>query len=279
MGESVVVTGNRDMVKVHIHTEDPGPVLTFGISLGTLRQITVENLDEQHQDFISLQRTEQEVPEVDILAVTWGDGFTKVFQSLGARGIVPTGEVMNPSARELLECIEGLSAKEVIVLPNNPNVIPVAEQTATLASKPIHVIRSRTLPQGIAAILAFNPDESAEVNVPAMSNALGTVSTVAITKAIRSSSVKGVQVQKGGYIGLVDDVLVCSGRSIAKVLLESLQHADIDNRSLVTLFWGNGVSEAQATRTANRIRKDFPDIEVEPMSGAQPLYQYILSVE
>ena len=279
MGESVVVTGNQDMAKVHIHTADPGPVFSFGISLGTLRQITVENLDEQHQDFISLQRTEQEVPEVDILAVTWGDGFTKVFQSLGARGIVPTGEVMNPSAREILEGVDELAANEVIILPNNPNVIPVAEQAATLASKPIHVIRSRTLPQGIVAILAFNPDESAGVNVSAMSKALSTISTIAITKAIRSSSVKGVQVQKGGYIGLVDDVLVCSGRSIAKVLLESLQHADIDNRCLVTLFWGNGVSEAQAARTAKLIQKDFPNIEVESMQGAQPLYQYILSIE
>jgi hypothetical protein len=278
MGDSTVVTGDENLVKVHVHTDDPGPVLSLGVSLGRLHQITVENLDEQHRDFIAQQKVE-EAKEVAVLAVTWGEGFTKVFESLGVGGIVSTGQVMNPSAREILKCVEGLAAKEVIVLPNNPNVIPVAEQAAALASKKAHVIPSRTLPQGIAAILAFNPDEDIEANLGAMKSSLNTVSTVAITRATRSSTVKKVRVQKGRYIGLVDDDLVCSGRSIAKVLIEALQHTQIADSNLVTLYWGNGADQAKAKRVARKIQEDYPNVEVEVMCGAQPLYQYIASVE
>lgn len=279
LGESVVVTGDKELVKVHVHTPDPGAVLSYAAALGTLRQVTVENLDAQHEEFVSQHMKGHETREVDILTVTWGEGFTRVFQSLGVQGIVPTGKVMNPSAREILAHIEALAAKQVVVLPNNPNVIPVAQQAAALASKPVHVIKSRTLPQGISALLAFNPDQTIKNNLAAMKKALTSVSTVAITRAIRSTSVKGIKVRKGGFIGLVDDDLVCSGRSASKVLLEALAHANARLGSLVTLYWGNGVDQSDADKVAKQIRKDYPNLEVEVLWGAQPLYQYIVSVE
>jgi DAK2 domain fusion protein YloV len=279
MGESVVVTGSDKLVKIHIHTADPGPVLTLGISLGTLRQITVENLDTQHRDFISRNLEAPELKDVGVLAVTWGEGFTKVYKSLGVAGILPTGETMNPSAREVLDCVRSMALKEVIVLPNNPNVIPVAQQAAALAGKPVYVVPSRTLPQGIAAVLAFNPDEPVKSNLMAMKKALGTIATIAVTRAIRPSSVNDIKIRKGNYIGLVDDNLVHSGGSLKKVLFETLEHTDIRKGSLVTLYWGTEVDEEQAEKVAKEIRKEYSNVEVEVMWGAQPLYHFIASLE
>jgi len=216
---------------------------------------------------------------VGVLAVTWGEGFAKVFESLGAVGIVRTGTTMNPSARELVDCIHQAAAEEVIILPNNPNVIPVAEQAASLARKPAHVVPSRTLPQGIASLLTFNPEESAGENLPGMESSLDTVHTLAITKAVRPSSVGGVQVRKGDYVGLLDDDLVCADRSLHKVLLELFRKTRLGSGGLVTLYWGDSINEAQAKRAAKQIQKDHPDVEVELIWGGQPLYQYIASVE
>ena len=279
LADSVVVVGDENLVKAHVHTDDPGPVLSLAVSLGSLGQVSIENIDEQHREFAARHREERERKVVGVLAVTWGEGFAKVFESLGAVGIVRTGTTMNPSARELVDCIHRVAAEEVIILPNNPNVIPVAEQATSLARKPAHVVPSRTLPQGIASLLAFNPEESADENLPGMESSLDTVHTLAITRAVRPSSVGGVQVRKGDYVGLLDDDLECAGRSLHKVLSKLFGKTRLGSGGLVTLYWGDSINEAQAKRAARQIQKDHPNVEVELIWGGQPLYQYIASVE
>ena len=303
MAHSTVVVGTPELAKVHVHTEDPGRVISFGVSLGTLAQVSAENIDQQHQEFVALHRgqaqraegsTEETARAISdsgtaVVATTWGDGFTELFQALGCSAVVRGGQTMNPSTKELLDAGRSTGAKDVILLPNNSNIIPAARQAVELANESasedpskgqrLHVIPSRTIPQGVAALLAFNSEEDMEENLSAMNRALGTVKTVEVTQAVRPATLNGIVVEKGQYIGLVDGDLATTGDSALATLQQALAKLEPTAGRLITLYRGEAISEDDGGEAANALREANPGAEVELVYGGQPLYQFIASLE
>ncbi|MBI2856471.1 MAG: DAK2 domain-containing protein [Chloroflexi bacterium] len=279
MARSTVVVGSDTLVKVHVHTPDPGPVLSYAVALGTISQVSIVSMDEQHQEFVAARRREQEVRHVGILAVASGQGISNVFLDSGASAILAGGDTMNPSTREIMEAAEGIAAEHVIILPNNPNVVPAAEQAVSLSSRSIRVVPTRSIPQGIAAILAFNSQMDHNANGAAMEKASSSVVSGAVCAAARPTSIGGVTVKDGQFIGLLERQLVVAGDDPSSVLLDLVDKTRPKDGALVTLYWGADTNGDDAEKAAQELIRRFPGIEVEVVEGNQPYYNYIVSVE
>ena len=283
MGDCALVVGDPTTLKVHVHVHDPGIPISYGAGLGSLRDVVVEDMQAQYQEFIVEQRGPaqicQEIEGIGIVAVVPGDGLARVFQSLGVHAIVRGGQTMNPSTKDLLEASENLPTDQIVILPNNRNVILAANQTCTLSDKSVAVIPSRFVTEGIAALLAFNYQADLETNVAAMTDALGDVETGEITFANRSATVDGVQVDEGEVIGLHNGTLKVKGEIVENVVRALLKEMSSDQHEIVTLYYGEGVSEGEAEQLADLLRQDWPEQEIEVVAGGQPHYPYILSVE
>jgi DAK2 domain fusion protein YloV len=285
-GVSTVVAGDEKMLKVHTHTEWPGKILDYGVSIGSLLDINIENLQEQSLNYAAESEAEHAqddmqplTQQIATVAVVSGSGFEKVFQGLGVSSIVPGGQTMNPSTEELLAAVQAVPARQVILLPNNSNVILSARQVPGLCDKEIYVVPTDTMPQGIAALIRFNFAADFETNCKAMTEAATSIHTAEITTAVRSVQIGGVRVREGDYIGLVDGNLTMAGADIQRVIRETLQHMDIQNFEIVTLYYGEGVSAKEAEETARRIKQLYSQLEIEVVEGGQPHYAYILSAE
>ena len=284
MGECPLVVGDPAMIKVHVHVPDPGVPISYGASLGSLRDVVVEDMQAQYQDFIveremSPSSSPQISQGIGVVAVTPGDGLARVFQSLGVSAVVRGGQTMNPSTKDLLEATEHLLASQVVLLPNNGNVILAAEQARELSSKPIAVIPCRTVPQGIAALLAINYQDDFETNVAAMTSAMTDIETGEITTATRSATINGVQVADGQIIGLHNGKLKVTGTKIEEVAQALLKEMNSADREIITLYYGEAVSQDDANALADLLQQNWPDQEIEVIAGGQPHYYYILSVE
>jgi len=285
-GVSTVVAGDEKMLKVHTHTEWPGKILDYGVSIGSLLDINIENLQEQSLNYAAESEAEHAQDDMQPLthqiatvAVVSGSGFEKVFQGLGVSSIVPGGQTMNPSTEELLAAVQAVPARQVILLPNNSNVILSARQVPGLCDKEIYVVPTDTMPQGIAALIRFNFAADFETNCKAMTEAATSIHTAEITTAVRSVQIGGVRVREGDYIGLVDGNLTMAGADIQRVIRETLQRMDIQNFEIVTLYYGEGISAKEAEETARRIKQLYSQLEIEVVEGGQPHYAYILSAE
>jgi DAK2 domain fusion protein YloV len=284
MGECPLVVGDPVTVKVHVHVPDPGVPISFGASLGSLRDVVVEDMQAQYQDFIverdlAKSTVPQPSQQIGVVSVVLGDGLARVFQSLGVGAIVHGGQTMNPSTQDLLEAIENISAEQVILLPNNSNVILAAEQARALSEKPAAVIPSRSLPEGIAALLAINYQAGFEDNVAAMTSAMEDIETGEVTTATRSATINGVEVADGQIIGLHNGELKVTGHTVEEVVQALLQEMDSDQREIITLYYGDLVSEDEAEALAGLLQQNWPDQEIEVVAGGQPHYHYILSAE
>ncbi|MBL7063250.1 MAG: DAK2 domain-containing protein [Anaerolineae bacterium] len=284
MGECPLVVGDPTTAKVHVHVPDPGVPISYGASLGSLRDVVVEDMQAQYQDFIverdlPLSPSPQSPQDIGVVVVVLGDGLARVFQSLGVSSIVRGGQTMNPSTQALLEAIENLSAERVILLPNNSNVIMAAEQAGALSSKPVAVIPSRSIPQGIAALLAINYQGDFKTNVATMTSAMEEVETGEVTTATRSATINGVQVADGQIIGLHNDELKVTGATVEEVVQALLREMNAAQHEIITLYYGEAVSGSDASALADLLRQDWPDQEVEVVTGGQSHYHYILSVE
>ena len=310
MADSTVVVGSEALVKVHLHTHDPGPTISYAVSLGTVTQVSMDNIDQQHQEFLSLHRDTAEAMPLAatadshkkgpapqegrkaVVAVAWGEGLVHLFEGLGCAKVVEAGQTMNPSTRELLDAARSTGAAEVILLPNNPNIIPAARQAAALAPEvaagptgqpaqamALHVILSRSIPQGVAGLLAFNPEEEVTKNLESMESSLSTVRTMEVTRAVRAASLGGLPVKEGQYIGLLEGELVSAGDTVLSVLEETLSLAGPARGQLVTLYWGADLGEQQAREAAARIQETMLGVDVEVLYGGQPYYQFIASLE
>ncbi len=290
MGESVLVVGDSKVVKVHVHTMEPGKPLDYAAKLGSLTQISVENLQEQYREFV--RRSEAIAPErphspsatedlgdVAIVAVAPGEGLARVFESLGASTVVPGGQTMNPSTQEILEAIQSVDAEKVIVLPNNVNIIMAAQQAGELSPKQVVVVPTKSVPQGVSALLAFNYQVDLETNGQMMERAAHNVRTAEITTATRAAQINGVSVVKGQYIGLLDGELTASGSTLEEVIHKMLHQMKVDEQEIITIYYGRDVADVEAEKLADEIRASYPDQEVELVDGGQPYYQYIISVE
>ncbi len=283
MGECPIVVGDLTTLKVHVHVPDPGVPISYGASLGSLRDVVVEDMQAQYQDFtergLSSSPSSQIPQKIGVVAVVPGDGLARVFQSLGVSAIVRGGQTMNPSTQDLLEAIESLPAERAILLPNNSNVILAAEQASALSNKPAAVIPSRSIPQGVAALLAINYQADFETNTAAMMSAMEEIETGEITTATRSVKINGMEIFDGQIIGLHNEELKVAGTTVEEVVQMLLEEMGTSQREIITLYYGETTSEGSANALADLLQQNWPDQEIEVVAGGQPHYHYILSVE
>lgn len=295
LGEYPLVEGDSRLVKVHVHVPDPGKVLSYAVSLGFVTDVVVENMDDMSvpatpagrdpepphlaSQAVAVAATSELHVGPGVVVVAPGPGIEKVFRSLGAHSVVAGGQTMNPSTEELLEAIQDLPHHEVVVLPNNSNVIMTAQQAQALACKQVVVVPSRTVPQGISALLALDARRPLEANAEAMTAAVASVETGEVTMAVQDARFDGIQVHTGDIIGLHNDVLTAMGSSSADVVKQLLAQMGTRSLEVVTLFFGQPVSATQAEELQNEVRKLYPGQEIEIVDGGQPFYHYIISAE
>lgn len=288
LGDSVIVVGDDTLVRVHVHTDDPGAVLTIGTGMGTLVQVKVDNIGEQADKFVEMHEERSRLAfaalpagsgTLSCVAVAAGEGMADVFRSFAGTTVVSGGPTMNPSTEDIVAAIDACPTDDVVVLPNDKNIVLAAEQAAGLTKKRVHVVPSRSVPQGIAAVIAINLDDDVEENVRAMEEAIASVRTVEVTKAVRTTSVGGVEVREGQSIAIVDDELSLAADSAEDAVMQAIEGAAGDDGSLITIYYGGGADEATATKLGDRLREKFEDYEVEVVFGGQPHYDYIISIE
>jgi DAK2 domain fusion protein YloV len=300
MGDSMVVVGDSSAIKVHVHVHDPGIPISYGVSLGVISDVVVENMQAQSEDYIAMRAGHPEAPagsvaerheatpevkpgDIGVVAVAPGEGLRRVLRDLGVSIVVSGGQTMNPSTEELLKAVQSLPTDKVIVLPNNKNIILAAEQAAQLASQPnarrVVVVPTRTVPQGISAMLSFNAAGDFESVTAAMTEATGHVVTGEVTTATRSVELDGVNVEAGQMIGLVDGKLAVSGHDLLTVVRDLLKQMHVDEREIVTLYYGDHVSEGEANTLVKDLRSAYPGLEFDVIQGDQPHYHYIVSAE
>ena len=281
MGDSLLVVGDRTTARIHVHTFDPGAVLSYGTSIGTLRQIKIDNMEDQHREFIAGQVGQGPlyVGTISTIAVASGEGLMQVFASLGATHVINGGQTMNPSVKDLLQATESVPANEVIILPNNPDIIPAAHQVDSLTTKNVAVVPCRTIPQGIAALMAFNQESDLETNVELMTDSISSVRTGEIVAAARSMRYNELQVKKGQVIGLLDEELVVAEYTMEGALRKLLERMDVHTSEIMTVYYGGSADWADAERLLDSVRPLYPDLEIEVVFGGQPYYDYLISVE
>lgn len=278
IGESVLAVGDECTVKVHVHTFDPGAALSYGASLGILRQVKVDNMDEQHRDFV-LARPQPATVSISTVAVVSGEGLTEAFHSIGATVVVAGGKTMNPSVRDLLKAVESAPSDNVIILPNHPNILMAAGQVPALTKKRVEVVPSESIPQGIAALLAFNHEADLEANAAAMNSMLSTVRSGEVTRAVRSMDLDGLSIKRGQAIAFLDGKLVVAARSVPRAVINLVDKMGVEQGGLVTIYYGADTDSGEAQQIAHSLREKYAAQEVEVVAGGQPHYSYIISVE
>ncbi len=297
IGDSVLVAGDARALKIHVHNERPDLVIGYGLTLGTLSRISVDNLDHQARDVRETRAAEftgvtpatssdgngrstaVDLPALGVLAVAAGDGLAAIFRDFGVAGVVHGGQSANPSTGELLSAIEGVSAREVIVLPNNPNVVLAARQVASMTKRPVAVVPTRNAAEGFAALLALDPHLDATGNVSQMTEAARAIQTLVVTEAVRDATIGGRKVKRGQTIALdPDDGLVAADGDREKCVLAAVS-ALAAGFELITLFYGDGADLAEAETMARRIGSILPAVDVEVRHGGQPFYRYLISAE
>ncbi len=278
-GESLIVVGDENTVRVHIHTLDPGNVIRYVTSLGTVHSVSIRNMDEQHQDFLEMQRQRAPATGVTIVAVVSGERLGEVFSSLGVTAVVPGGQTMNPSTKDLLQAAEYSASDKVIILPNNKNIVLTAGQVQSLTTKNVKVVPSKTIPQGVAALLAFDYEADFETNATIMTEALSTVKSIEVTHAVRSTKLNGFSIKKKQAIGFLDGALIAVGDKTTEVVYEVLAKAEPGKADVVTIYYGDEAKEAEANEINDTISVQYPNLQVEVVNGGQPHYEYIISIE
>jgi hypothetical protein len=304
IGECPLVEGDDKLLKVHVHVPDPGAVLSYAVSLGFVTDVVVENMDDMHlpgvpsgpvsvadspgpAEVAPPPALPESIEGPGVVAVAPGAGLAQVFRSLGAHVVVSGGQTMNPSTQELLEAIRSLPTDEVIVLPNNGNVVMAAQQAAQLArqsvngtgSKRVVIVPAKTIPQGISALLGLHPHAMLDRNAQTMGHNLGHVRTGEVTRAVHDAEFDGIPVRSGDIIGLVDDMLTAKGASPEEVVGTLLGQMDAEHHEVISLYYGQEVDSATADLLQASLQDAYPDQEVEMVYGGQPLYHYIISVE
>jgi len=262
-GESLIVVGDDSTVRVHIHTTDPGNVLHYVTSMGTLGTVSIRNMDEQHEDFLAMQKNRMPSVDMAIVAVVPGDGLADVFTSLGTTAIVPGGQSMNPSTKDILQAVEAAPSDKIIILPNNKNVILSAQQVESVTRKHIKVVPTETIPQGAAALLAFDYEADFDTNAKLMAEATTAVTTIEITRATRSTKINGLVIKKKQAIGLIDGHILGVNNKPNDVLKVLMARVNLDKKEVVTIYYGADTQEDEAGQVASTVRESYPNLQVE----------------
>ncbi|GAB4449109.1 MAG: DAK2 domain-containing protein [Anaerolineae bacterium] len=276
MGDSVVVVGDAQTAKVHVHTDDPGRPISFGAGLGVLSDVVVENLTRQAHSFV---QTHAAQVSVAVVAVSPGAGLSDIFAGLGVNRVVAGGQSMNPSVQDLLHAIEQTRAENVLILPNNSNIMLTAQHAAKIAAPNVLVVPTDTVPQGIAAMVAFNPQAAVAESAARMAAAARQVTTIELTRAVRDTVANGISVSGGALIALVDNQLACTGETVEDAALAALARVDAAQAEILTIYFGDAETAEQAMAMARAIRAAHPQLDVEIYRGNQPHYPYLISLE
>jgi len=281
LGDSLIVVDSDGLTKVHIHSNHPGEVLEICLKFGSLIQVTVSNMNEQAEAALESKKEEQaEGPKnFGIVSVAFGEGLQSIMESLGADIVVYGGQTMNPSTQELKEAVDRVNAGTVFILPNNKNVIMTAGQVENLTNKKIKVIPTKTMPQGISALLTVSPELGIEEITGLMLETLKHVKTGEITYAVRDTSVNGTEIVEGSIIGLADDKIIISGKDLPETVSGLLENMVTSDDEVCTLYYGEQIARQEAEELLDVLEEKFPHIEFEVHLGGQPLYYYIISVE
>ncbi|MDP4551191.1 DAK2 domain-containing protein [Alkalihalobacillus macyae] len=285
-GDSLLVVSDDDIVKVHMHTEYPGEIMTYAQNYGSLIKIKIENMREQHTTILNQEQSAPVMKEkpaerskYGIITVSMGDGIATLFESLGASYVIPGGQTMNPSTEDIIKAIEEVYAENIIILPNNSNIVMTAQQAASVVEENVIVIPSKTVPQGISSLLGFNPSVEPDANEETMKDSLSAVKSGQVTFAVRDTKIDGIEIAKDDFMGISDGKIVVSepGRlEVAKALLQSMI---TEEDEIVTIIFGEDTDQKEAEALVAYVEEQFEDVEVELHEGNQPVYAYILAVE
>ncbi len=280
LGDSVVVASDAGMIKVHVHSNSPGKVLQMALRLGELEHLKIENMREQNRQLMEERKRNEK--EFGLLAVSSGEGIDELFRALAVDALISGGQTMNPSIDTIASAINKINARKVFVLPNNSNIILAAQQASELTEKGVVLIPTKTIPQGIAACMAYSKDASVEENEAAMKGAIGDVVSGAVTYAVRDTTIEGTKIKKGDIIGLINNHMAVSCASVEEstiALVRKMIAEKGDSGSTVTLYYGEGQDENNAAAIADTLQGEFPDAEVVVLAGGQPLYYYYVAVQ
>ncbi len=292
MGDSTLVVGDRNLIKVHVHVHNPGIPIGYGANLGVLLDVVVENMQEQYQGFVAdggptrdQPKRTAELPQIQqgriaVVTVAPGDGLTDIFYSMGAGRVIPGGQTMNPSSEDFLNAIQEITTDKIVILPNNKNILLTAGAAASLAKgKDVRIVPTTTIPQGLSALLSLDPSGDFSTTVEAMNSATETVETGEVTTATRNATVNGVKVKQGQIIGLHNDVLRIAGNDVNSVVVELLEEMGAETLELITMFYGEAVTQQDAKTLAEHLASVYPDHDIEVQYGGQAHYFYIVSAE
>ena len=277
LGDSVIVIGDLEFVKVHVHTNKPGAALTKALELGELDKIKIENMLEQNRAL--MKKYEEEKKEMGMLAISAGDGISNIFKDIMVDAIIEGGQSMNPSASDIADAVARINAENVFVFPNNKNIILAAEQAKSLVeNKVLHVIPTKNIPQGFAAALAFNPELSVDENKANMIHSLDSVTVGQVTYAVRKTSISGFDIKVGDVIGLDNKKIIAHGNEVGAVTIDLIEKLRSDEE-LITIYYGQDVKEEDAEKVRQIIEEKYPDCDVEIHYGGQPIYYYYIALE
>lgn len=290
LGDSLLVINDDEIVKVHVHTENPGEVITWGTHFGSLVKVKVDNMRDQQQAVIDAQREDEAqtakisemtmpAPETAVIAIAAGEGVAKLFKSLGVHTVISGGQTMNPSTADIVDAIKASGANQAVVLPNNSNIFMAAEQAVDLADVPVQVVKTRTVQQGLTAMMGYNPEAEASENASAMSDMIADVKSAQITQAVRDTTLNGVEIHKGDWMGIIDgDIQIVADTSEAAAE-QSVEKMLDDDSEIVTIIFGADTKEKAANKLAKSVSAIDEDLEIEIHDGGQPLYPFLISVE
>ena len=291
IGDSIVCVADDDIVKIHVHTNDPGLAIQRALTYGQLSRMKIDNMREEHQERLikdaeklAAQQAEAKKAEprkeVGFIAVSIGEGMNEIFRELGADYIIEGGQTMNPSTEDMLNAIDQVNAEHIFILPNNKNIILAANQAQELTEdKDIIVVPSKTVPQGITAIINYMPDADAQTNLEAMIEGIGNVKTGQVTYAVRDTHIDDKEIHEGDIMGIGDSGILAVGTSVEETTKEMLAHLVTEDSELISLYYGEEVSEEEADRFTEELEEIYPDVDVDTHFGGQPIYYYVVSVE
>ncbi|AKI38150.1 TPA: DAK2 domain-containing protein [Streptococcus pyogenes] len=282
LGDSLLVVNDDEIVKVHVHTEDPGLVMQEGLKYGSLIKIKVDNMRNQHEAQVQktdVEKNKAEVKDFGLIAVVAGEGLSEIFKAQGVDYVISGGQTMNPSTEDIVKAIEAVNAKQVIILPNNKNIFMAAQSAAEVVDIPAAVVATRTVPQGFTSLLAFDPSKSLEDNVADMSTSLSDVVSGSVTLAVRDTTVDGLEIHENDFLGMVDGKIIVSNPDMEATLKAAFEKMIDEDSEIVTIFVGEEGDQDLAEELAGYLGETYEDVEVEIHQGDQPVYPYLMSVE
>ncbi|MGL5577088.1 MAG: DAK2 domain-containing protein [Sarcina sp.] len=290
LGDSMIVVGYDDVIKTHIHTNDPGRVLSMAVKLGELSNIKIDNMKEEHREILAMseektattvkvEEVQAEAKEFGFISVAMGSGMTDIFRDLGVDYIIEGGQTMNPSTQDMVDAIEKINAEHIFILPNNKNIIMAANQAAEISEKDVRVIPTTTVPQGITAVTMFNPHADVDANEQEFKTAMNNVKSASVTYAVRDTEMDGIEIKEGNILGLIEGKIKEVGESaydVASTLIEKLTDEDSE---LITIFYGEDCDETKVEELVANLEEKYEDFDIQCYKGNQPLYYFIIAVE